>query len=114
MPPLKEASRLGDPAYEWLSRDRARALLLRGAALGDAERWKDRRPAKAPAPAQEVLDLILLPSSRTVSINRPCDFGEAEYPALPQITNDEATEGSVAPPPPSRRPVATPYRDHQP
>jgi hypothetical protein len=56
----KEGSRLGDRAHEWLSRDRARALLLRGAALGDAERWKQRRPPKAPAPTQEVLDLISL------------------------------------------------------
>ena len=57
---LKEGSRLGDRAHEWLSRDRARALLLRGAALGDAERWQQRRPIKAPAPTQEVLDLILV------------------------------------------------------
>jgi WD40 repeat protein len=56
---LKEGSRLGDRAHEWLSRDRARALLLRGAALADAERWKQHRPPKAPAPTQEVFDLIL-------------------------------------------------------
>ena len=56
---LKEGSRLGDRAHEWLSRDKARALLLRGAALADAERWKQHRPPKAPAPTQEVFDLIL-------------------------------------------------------
>jgi WD40 repeat protein len=56
---LKESSRLFDRAYEWLAKHRTTALLLRGAALSGAERWKDNRPAKAPAPAPEVLDLIL-------------------------------------------------------
>lgn len=56
---LKQASRLQDRAHEWLSKSRTSALLLSRGALSEAERWKDRRPAKAPAPAQEVLDLIL-------------------------------------------------------
>jgi len=56
---LKEASRLQDRAAEWLGKNRASALLLSRGALSDAERWKDRRPAKAPVPAQEVLDLLL-------------------------------------------------------
>lgn len=56
---LKQASRLQDRAHEWLTKSRASALLLSRGALADAERWKDRRPAKAPAPAQEVMDLLL-------------------------------------------------------
>src|SRR5262249_12493080 len=55
---LKQASRLQDRANEWLSKGRSSALLLSHGALTDAERWKDHRPAKAPAPAQEVLDLL--------------------------------------------------------
>lgn len=58
-PWLKEASRLADRAHEWLAKDRAAALLFRGAALQAAERWTQRRSARAPAPSQEVLDLIL-------------------------------------------------------
>lgn len=56
---LKEASRLQDRAHEWLAKGRTGALLLSRGALSDAERWKDRRPPKAPAPAPEVLDLLL-------------------------------------------------------
>lgn len=43
-------------------------LLLRGAALSAAEAWVDRRPAKAPSPGQEVMDLIL--TSRRAAITR--------------------------------------------
>lgn len=67
-PWLREGSRLADRAHEWLGKSRTTALLLRGAALHAAEQWKDRRPAKAPAPAQEVLELIL--ASRQSSIRR--------------------------------------------
>lgn len=56
---LKQASRLQDRASEWLSKNRAGSLLLSRGALEEAEQWKNRRPAKAPAPAQEVLDLLL-------------------------------------------------------
>lgn len=56
---LKEASRLGDRAHEWQVAGRPLALLLRGSALASAEIWRDRRPAKAPAPGQDVLDLVL-------------------------------------------------------
>lgn len=55
---LKQASRLQDRAAEWISKGRPSALLLSRAALFDAERWKDQRPPKAPAPAQEALDLL--------------------------------------------------------
>jgi WD40 repeat protein len=65
---LKEASRLADRAHEWLGHGRNSALLLRSAALRAAERWKDNRPAKAPAPAQAVLDLIL--ASRQAATRR--------------------------------------------
>jgi len=56
---LKEASRLADRAHEWLARGRTSALLLRGIALQAADRWKATRPLKAPAPHQDVLELIL-------------------------------------------------------
>jgi WD40 repeat protein len=65
---LKEASRLADRAHEWLGHGRNSALLQRSAALRAAERWKDNRPAKAPAPAQAVLDLIL--ASRQAATRR--------------------------------------------
>src|SRR5262249_40926925 len=65
---LKEATRLIDRSLEWLAKERTSALLLRGAALSGAELWKDSRPAKAPAPAPEVLDLIL--ASRQAATKR--------------------------------------------
>ncbi len=54
--------------HEWLSNQRASGLLLRSAALGAAERWKESRSAKAPAPANEVLELIL--ASRQAATRR--------------------------------------------
>ena len=65
---LKEASRLQDRAMEWLAKYRSPALLLSRGALSAAERWKDGRPAKAPQPAQEVLDLLL--ASRRAATRR--------------------------------------------
>lgn len=65
---LREATRLGDRAHEWIAKGRAPALLLRASALGDAEVWKDNRPNKAPAPSEQVLDLIL--SSRAQATRR--------------------------------------------
>ena len=65
---LKEASRLQDRAAEWLAKGRSPTLLLPGGALDAAERWKDGRPAKAPLPAQEVLDLLL--ASRRAATRR--------------------------------------------
>jgi hypothetical protein len=55
---IKQAARLQDRAAEWLSKGRTSALLLSRGALADAEKWKEHRPAKSPAPAQEVLDLL--------------------------------------------------------
>lgn len=56
---LKQATRWQDRAAEWLAKGRTSALLLSRGALTEAERWKETRPAKAPAPAPEVLDLLL-------------------------------------------------------
>lgn len=56
---LKQATRWQDRATEWLAKGRASALLLSRGALTEAESWKDTRPPKAPAPAQEVLELLL-------------------------------------------------------
>ena len=65
---LKEASRLQDRATEWQAKGRASSLLLSRGALVDAEQWKDRRPPKAPAPAHEVLELLL--ASRQAATKR--------------------------------------------
>ncbi len=56
---LKQATRWQDRAAVWLANDRASGRLLSRGELADAEQWKDRRPTKAPAPAQEVMDLLL-------------------------------------------------------
>jgi NAD(P)-dependent dehydrogenase (short-subunit alcohol dehydrogenase family) len=63
---LKEYTRLADRAFEWSAK--GSALLLRGNALRLAERWRDQRPVKAPAPSTDVLDLIL--ASRRASNQR--------------------------------------------
>ena len=65
---LKEASRLQDRAAEWITSGRSSARLLSRGGLAAAELWKDSRPAKAPLPAQEVLDL--LHASRTAVARR--------------------------------------------
>lgn len=56
---LRQGSRLQDRAHEWLAKGRAASLVLQRRQLIEAELWKDTRPARAPAPAQEVLDLLL-------------------------------------------------------
>lgn len=56
---LKEASRLQDRAAEWLTKGRARTLLLPSASLKTAEQWRVRKPKKAQLPAPEVLELLL-------------------------------------------------------
>lgn len=65
---LKQATRWQDRATEWLAKERASGLLLSRAVLAEAERWKDARPSKAPAPAPEVLDLML--ASRQAATQR--------------------------------------------
>jgi WD40 repeat protein len=56
---LKQATLWQDRAAVWQANDRASGRLLSRGELADAERWKDTRPAKAPPPAQEVMDLLL-------------------------------------------------------
>ncbi len=56
---LKRATSLGDDAREWMANGRDRARLIRGAALSEAEAWSVRKPADAPAPSSEILELIL-------------------------------------------------------
>lgn len=56
---LKEHTRLADRARQWQSRERASSLLLRGVALKDAQAWADRKPSAAPAPSDEILQLLL-------------------------------------------------------
>ncbi len=65
---LKEATRLADRSRQWLTKQRDGALLLRGAALKDAEQWERSQPANAPAAPGEVLELIL--SSRQAAARR--------------------------------------------
>ncbi|HEV7277085.1 MAG TPA: toll/interleukin-1 receptor domain-containing protein [Devosiaceae bacterium] len=62
----KEHTRLADRAAEWVRRGRSHDRLLRGRAIADAERWRDRRPPSAPQPGNDTLDLILQ-SRRTAS-----------------------------------------------
>ncbi len=56
---LKRATSLGDDAREWMANGRDRARLIRGAALSEAEAWSVRKPADAPAPSSDILELIL-------------------------------------------------------
>jgi tetratricopeptide (TPR) repeat protein len=65
---IKEHTRLADRARQWIVRDRAQALLLRGSALKDAEAWQDRQPKTAPAPGDEILELML--ASRRAATRR--------------------------------------------
>ncbi len=65
---LKDATRLADRARQWIAKGRDTGLLLRGAALADAEAWTVRHRGTSPPPASEVLELIL--ASRRGQIRR--------------------------------------------
>ncbi len=65
---VKESTRLADRAREWLGRNRDSAMLLRGRALRDAERWSTRTPASAPGPSSDILELLL--ASRRGAVRR--------------------------------------------
>ncbi|MGE0503143.1 MAG: TIR domain-containing protein [Rhizobiaceae bacterium] len=56
---LKKATSLSDDAREWMAANRDGAHLLRGRALAEAEAWSVRTPRDVPAPASEILELIL-------------------------------------------------------
>ncbi|MCR9138574.1 MAG: toll/interleukin-1 receptor domain-containing protein [Alphaproteobacteria bacterium] len=56
---LKQHTRLADRARQWLDKKKSRDLLLVRSDLADAEQWRDRQPRTAPAPSEEILDLIL-------------------------------------------------------
>jgi hypothetical protein len=45
---IRAHTRYGDDATEWDGAGRPGRLLLRGAGIGEAERWRDTRPATAP------------------------------------------------------------------
>ena len=74
---LKEGTALDDRARQWRGEPpesdapppaRDKSALLSGAQLARAEVWRSRQPAKAPAPSQDVLDLIL--TSRDAATRR--------------------------------------------
>lgn len=65
---LKDATRFADRARQWLAKKRDGGLLLRGAALKDAEIWERQQPPNSPTPASEVLELIL--ASRQAATRR--------------------------------------------
>ena len=65
---LKDGTRLSDRARLWRAKERDTGQLLRGTALRDAELWEQRKPPSAPAPATEVLELIL--ASRQAATRR--------------------------------------------
>jgi len=56
---LREATALAEDAAQWLDGGRDSGMLLRGARLTAAEIWATKAPRSAPAPASEILDLIL-------------------------------------------------------
>jgi WD40 repeat protein len=56
---VKEHTRLSDRARQWQAKARDPSLLLRAAALRDAERWIDEKPAAAPTPSEDILELVL-------------------------------------------------------
>lgn len=64
----KEHTRVGDRARQWLAKRRDASLLLRGAALLEAEKWLQARPVSAPTPTNDILALIQ--ESRTASRKR--------------------------------------------
>ena len=55
---IKEHSRLGDRAREWLMHQRSSDRLLRGSALSAAAAWRQRQPVGALAPSGDILDLL--------------------------------------------------------
>ena len=61
---IREHTRLGERAGQWLAADRADDHLLAGRALRDAEAWLQRRPSTAPPPSQEQLDYIVAGQAR--------------------------------------------------
>jgi hypothetical protein len=54
----RDGIRLADRARQWIAKDRPSALLLRGAAIGDAEHWSASAPKSGPPPAADILDYI--------------------------------------------------------
>lgn len=67
---LKEATRLGDRARQWLGKGKDAGSLLRGRALTDAEVWSRRRPRSAPPISSDILELILNSRRATVQQQR--------------------------------------------
>jgi WD40 repeat protein len=61
---LKDATRLAEDAYQWIGKGHDSALLLRGRALADAEKWSSQRPKAALSPPAEALELILASRKR--------------------------------------------------
>src|SRR5262245_24850085 len=55
---LREHTRLGELAAEWVRTDRADELLLRGAPLTAAERWISERPREASEPTELLLEFF--------------------------------------------------------
>src|SRR5262249_12412753 len=72
---IKEHTRLADRARQWIVRNRAQALLLRGSALMDAEAWQDRKPKAAPPPGDEILELRLARRGPATRRNRAIAAG---------------------------------------
>lgn len=60
LPWLKHGTILGSREQEWRHLDQKSALLLRGAALENAEIWWRETPRKAPPPSPEIRELILV------------------------------------------------------
>lgn len=55
---IKQHSRLGDRAHEWVLSGRRKELLLRGSALKQANQWLEKRPPNAANPDPGTMELI--------------------------------------------------------
>lgn len=79
---LRTHTRLLETAMQWQENERARAFLLVGSALRDAEGWRDSQPRGTPPPNSSVLDLILASRRRSVARQRTWVAGAFAVAAL--------------------------------
>src|SRR5690606_26988752 len=65
---IRAHTRYGEAAGEWEAAGRPSRLLLRGASIGEAEHWRDTRPATAPQLTESQSAFIA--ASRRAATNR--------------------------------------------
>ncbi len=74
---LRKGSTLADDAREWLAHDQDSAMLLRGRALTEAEKWVKSRPPMAPKPHADIVALISTSRNRRKTVIRRLAYGTA-------------------------------------